>query len=574
PALVVAAWLGYKFIAGSRASGVAAEWAKARAVQLTRQPGEELFPNLAPDGQSFLYVSAAAGNRDIYAQVIGESSARNLTADSPAHDTHPAFSPDGKTIAFRSERAGGGIFLMDANGANVRQLADFGFHPAWSPDGRELLCTVESIVTPGDRSLAQHKLWAIDLATGNRRIISTEDIAQPQWSPRGKRLAYWGSSPNTNRDLWTVTEGGAPVAVTSDAATDWNPVWSPDGRYLYFSSDRAGHMELWRVAIDEASGRTSGDIETVPAPAAFSQQAPNFSRDGRRLIYTAKARTRKNIQRLNFDPATGTVNGSPVRITRDDEWITEPHLSPDDKWLVCGSSDEPQEDLFILRSDGTGERRKLTNDPAKDREPNWSPDGKQIAFHSNQSGAWEIWMVDADGGNRRQITFTGQENAFVPFWSPDGAQLAYTTRRGLPFVLDIARPWWEQSPQPIISPGAEETFLAAAWSPDGKLLAGPWQPRGLRSRLGAYSFEARQFTPLTTGRGLFPVWLNDNRRILYVDAGRLLISDPVTGQEREVLSLLPHRITSVAITRDNRSLYISVEENEADIWLLDRQSGF
>ncbi len=568
--LAVAAGLVYKFfLAGN--SSARSPWAAARTIQLTRQPGEDLFPNLAPDGQSFLYVSSAAGNRDIYRQAIGEQTARNLTQDSAANDTHPAFSPDGKTIAFRSDRAGGGIFLMDVKGENVRQLTDFGFHPAWSPDGRELFCTMESIVTPGDRSLAQHKLWGIDVVTGDRRMISTEDVAQPQWSPNGNRLAYWGSSPNTQRDIWTMAAGGAPVAVTNDGALDWNPVWSPDGRYLYFSSDRAGQMRLWRVAIDEVSGKVLSAVEPVPAPAAFSQQSPGFSRDGRRLIYVAKARTKKNIQRLDFDPVAGVVIGSPVRITRDDEWITEPHLSPDGQWLVCGSSDEPQEDLFILRSDGSGQRRKLTNDPAKDREPNWSPDGKQIAFHSNQSGAWEIWMINADGSNRRQITFTAQENAFVPFWSPDGTRLAYTTRRGLPFILDLARPWWEQTPQAIVSPGAQETFLPAAWSPDGRQLAGPWQPRGLRSRLGAYSFQTRSFTPLTNGRGLFPVWLNDNRRVLYVEAGKLLLSDPVTQQEREVFSLLPHRISSVAVTRDNRGLYISVEENEADIWLLDRQ---
>lgn len=571
--LAVTAGLVYKFIVARNSATVASPWLAARPMQLTRQPGEELFPSLSPDGQTVVYAGQSAGNWDIYRQVVGESSARNLTQHFPENDTHPAFSPDGEWIAFRSERGGGGIFVMNASGEAIRQVTDFGSHPAWSPDGRQFLCTEESIITPGDRTISARRLWVVEAATGEKRLLSTQDIAQPQWSPHGQRIAYWGSHANSQRDILTMSaQGGTPTPVTNDEALDWNPVWSPDGRHLYFTSDRSGRMQLWRVAIDETSGKVLSAIEPVLSPTADSQQMIAFARDGRRMAYVAAARPKKNLHRLAFDPKQGVAVAAPVRLAQDPQWLTDSDLSPDGQWLVCASTEGQQENLFIVRSDGSGERRKLTNDPVKDREPSWSPDGKQIAFHSNQSGAWEVWLINADGSGRRQLTYTAQENAMVPVWSPDGRRIVYTTRHGLPYSIEIARPWWEQTPQPIGSAVTRQAFLPAAWSPDGMQLAGPWQAVANGPFVvGAYSFKKQRFTPLTDGRGIYPIWLNDNRRILFIRAGKIFLSDPATRQARLIYSAAPYRINSFALSHDNRSIYFSPEENAADLWVLNRQ---
>src|SRR5207249_10563572 len=110
-----------------------------RSSDLTDLPGPEYFPSLSPDGKSLIYVSRASGNWDIYLQRVGGRNPTNLTKGSTADDTQPAFSPDGERIVFRSEREGGGIYLMGATGESARRLSDFGYNPVWSPDGERVL---------------------------------------------------------------------------------------------------------------------------------------------------------------------------------------------------------------------------------------------------------------------------------------------------------------------------------------------------------------------------------------------------------------------------------------------------
>src|SRR4029077_12940754 len=155
-------------------------------------------PSLAPDGRTFVYVSKASGNADIYLKRVDGRNAINLTKDSPADDTMPAFSPDGSQIAFRSELAGGGIFLMGATGESVRRLTDFGYDPAWSPDGKEILVATEGVSSPETRR-SKSEVWRVEVATGARRLVLRGDAVQPSWSPHGRRIVYWGVPTGTGR---------------------------------------------------------------------------------------------------------------------------------------------------------------------------------------------------------------------------------------------------------------------------------------------------------------------------------------------------------------------------------------
>ena len=123
------------------------------------------------------------------------------------------------------------------------------------------------------------------MASGKKRLLRETDGVQPRWSPHGDRIAYWAIDRSGHRDVWTMTaNGGNPVPVTKDPYVDWSPTWSPDGNYLYFASDRGGGMNLWRVPINEKSGRVLGPPEAVTTPSTYSGQLA-FSRDGRQLLY-------------------------------------------------------------------------------------------------------------------------------------------------------------------------------------------------------------------------------------------------------------------------------------------------
>src|SRR5439155_3052568 len=461
----------------------------AAFTQLTDQAGQELFPSLSPDGKSLVYASSASGNLDIYLQRVGGRNPQNLTKDSSADDTQPAFSPDGEYIAFRSEREGGGMCVSGATGESVKRLTDFGYNPVWSPDGKEILCATLGIVQPSGRSAIFSQLWSVNVATGERRLVTKGDAVQPHWSPHGSRIAYWGLHQGGWRDIWTIPgRGGEPVAVTNDAAVDWNPVWSPDGKYLYFASDRGGSMNFWRVAREEASGKVLGSAESVTTPSSYSEHL-SFSRDGRRMAYVQTI-SRANLQQVGFDPARETVVGEPVWITQGSRRASSPNLSPNGEWLAFGFQGEKQEDIYVSRRDGTG-LRQLTDDIYKDRTPRWSPDGKRIAFYSDRSGRYEIWLISPDGSRLEQHTYTSGPNPIYPAWSPDGTRLAYNIEVSSPFILEVGKPWKEQSPQalpPMSDPPGR--FTAWSWSPDGQRLAG-WRQRAegaSTSKIVLYSF--------------------------------------------------------------------------------------
>lgn len=361
--------------------------------------------------------------------------------------------------------------------------------------------------------------------------------------------------------------GGEPVDVTNDEHLDWNPVWSLDGKYLYFLSDRAGGMKLFRVAVDEESGKASGEIERVPTPEGYVIRHLSFARNGD-LAYAALVQ-RKTLHKVAFDPARGALAGEPRQLATDSLSLDDPDISPDGQWIACRNLQEGQENIMLLRSDGAGEPRLLTNDAYKDRGPRWSPDGRRLAFYSNRSGAWEIWTIKNDGGDKQRLTFTEGANVYFPLWSPDGARLIYTRHGGVPFVIDVDRPLHERQPQPLFSPDKEEMiFWPRDWSVDGQKLAGGWRSKlNGQPVIGLYSFPSRRFAPLALS-GAALAWLNDNRRLLFRQNEKIFLADSRTRKHHQVFNPFPHRIPQFVLSRDNRWLYYSLEQTEADIWLM------
>jgi len=537
-------------------------------VALTDQPGRETFPSLSPAGDFFVYVKEDGGDLDIFWQRLGGGNPVNLTADSPVDDTQPAISPDGAQIAFRSERDGGGLFVMGATGESVRRLTDAGYNPAWSPDGRRIAFATEGVDGPGMRATVS-EVWWVDVATGARRRLAAGDAVEPSWSPDGRRIAYWGVPAGSGRRaLWTVEAAGgaaAPVPVVDDKAMSWSPAWSPDGEYLYFASDRGGSMGLWRVPIDAGSGRVRGAPQSVPAPAA-SSALPSFGRDPHRLLFASQD-VRANLMRAPFDPLRLTAAGPLTPVTQGSRPVRTAEVSPDGRWIVYDTA-APQEDLFLVRADG-GQARPLTDDRFKDRLPRWSADGRRILFYSDRGGKYDAWAVRPEDGALEQLTAVPRDAVFDPVASADGRRLFFSLGFRGPFEVDLGQPLAARVPRPFATGEGRAQFVVTSWSADGRRLAG-------FDEAGRIVLCAAAAVPGTPGHcatlpehGNRVTWLHRGGALLFLRDGALFALDGPGAAARPALAPPPHaRFTGFSLAPDDRALYLVEASDEGDIGML------
>jgi len=510
--------------------------------KLTSQPGVEWFPSLSPDGKWVVYSGSGSGSRQIYLQSVSGQTPLDLSRDTTVDDDQPAFSPDGEQIAFRSSRDGGGIFVMGRTGESVKRITHMGFHPSWSPDGTHLAFTSENVELYPQNSVGQSGLWIVNVTTGEVRLLYEGDAVLASWSPHDQRIAYTHRLGNpTQSAIWTIrVSGGTPKPVINERATNWNPVWSPNGRYLYFSSDRRGSMNLWRVPIDEASGETRGEPEAITAPAPYLAH-PSLSADGKHITFTSALVT-ANIQRLALNPS-GAARDEPVWVTTGSLRWSNPEPSPDGTWVAMYSLVQPE----------------------GHRMPHWSPDGNWVACFSTRSGGIELWKIRPDGSDLQQLTEGG---AGYLAWAPDGSRIV--TVGGVEnraFIFDPNRPWKQQSLEHLPPPDPPSSrFLVNDWSPDGKHLVGAAEaPIG---GVLTYSLEFHQYERLTDF-GEWPVWLPDSRRVLFVANGKnFYIVDSGSKQVHKVFSVARDVIGPPRLTRDGKTAYFSRRVTESDIWLL------
>jgi serine/threonine protein kinase/Tol biopolymer transport system component len=541
--------------------------------RLTDLEGRESFPSLSPDGKSLLFVKKSEdGNADIYLQRVGGGNPQNLTADSPTDDTQPAFSPDGQQIVFRSEREGGGLFVMGATGESARRLTEFGYNPAWSPDGHRIVFATEGVARPLERKIVS-QLWTLDLATNQRRLLAAGDAVQPSWSPHGQRIAYWGlPKGSARRVLWTApAKGGPALPVIDDEHVNWNPVWSPDGRDLYFVSDRSGSMNVWRVAVDESSGKVKG----APEPVTTSSQSTgllSLSRDGRRIVY-ATDEGKSNLERRPFDPVTHEMKGKAFAVTQGSRDVRSAAVSPDGQWIAFDIY-TPQEDLFLVKTDGTGQRQ-LINDAAKDRIPRWLPDGERILFYSNRGGSYGAWTIRMDGSGLQPLPHGTPDALYTPTPSPDGRRFVASLGNHSSALIDPSQPL-DRRLQAMPAPGDGQVFAAFSWSPDGAFLAGTVeQASDSHSIPGVvlYELAAGRYERLTD-MGSLPVWLHDGHTLLYVHEGKVYQYDRVSKESRLLLEPPSNSMfTSLAVGPDDRALYAVRTSDEGDIWMITLSEG-
>ena len=433
-------------------------FAAAREAKLVR------YPDFHEGKVAFTYLG------DIWLSDADGKNVRRLTVHK-ARDVTPRFSPDGKTIAFSSDREGNmDVYVIPTEGGAVRRLTGHSADEAvldWTPDGKGILFAGQR----GEDFMG--KLYVVPLAGGLPRDAGPDMGVAGSFSPDGTKLAINRKSQSYWRKYYrgayqsdvTVMDIAAKTfkdVTRFDGLDSW-PMWGRDG-YIYFVSDREGGglTNIYRVR------ETGGDAEPVTHFRAGDVRFPAISGDGKTIVFE------HDFGISLLDVPGRTVKPIPLEIAAEtQETLTEFRdfnstvddydLAPDGRRIVLSVHGE----VFSVPTDEEGgDLRQLTEGAARDRDLQYSPDGKSVAYVSDQSGREEIHVMAADGsGPARKLTdIDALKSAVV--WSPDSKSIAFTTSDRKLYTIAAdgknLRELASSSYGPIGSP---------AWSPDGKMLA-------------------------------------------------------------------------------------------------------
>ncbi len=537
-------------------------------VQLTNLPGMQTDPFISPDGRMLLFVARDGLDLDIFLQRVGGENAINLTADSPFDDYDPAFSPNGDRIAFRSQREGGGLFVMGATGESPRRVSAEGFAPAWSPDGMQLVYTTEDVEGPYIRSTVA-KLWILDLASRQRRLLTDHDAVGPVYAPNGKFVAFWAAIAGV-RDIFVIPVGGGPPQpVTQDTATDWNPLWSPDGRTLYFISDRSGSPDLWRIPVDLDTGKVIGGMRPVTAGVTRIDQA-TITSDGKVISFMAPL-LMSSIEKCPFDPQLGQITGKKETAYASTSVLIQFDVSPDGKRLTFRTG-APREDLVVMNLDGTG-RRRLMDDTYRDRGPRWTPDGQWIMFYSNRGGFYDEWRIRPNGTDVHRLTATTGDDVTFLVPSPGGNLLAGSVSSGSGqslILFELDRPISEINTPLSVPDGTLLDFSPLRFSPDARWLAGSSSYMVAvydlkdKSLIAVHAPDGGELLVSQDG-GLD--WIDENRLLTWDEKrDKAFICDVKTGNTKVLEGL--EGPCDIRVIEGGHALVVNRLRKESDIWML------
>ncbi len=498
-------------------------------------------PAWSPDGKWIAFFAYRDGGYDLWAIAPDGSNQHKLTVG-PFDDREPAWSHDGTRIAFASDRGSPlgssyNIWVLDVGSGEVRRITNDPSEnrmPSWSPDDSEIAF---SSTREGG-----HSVWIARLAGGTERKGSTADgvIEAPSWGPGGQIVYHLGPDPRSQLEM-----DGKPL-TGSENAFAFRVSWLSPTEFYYVSdgkirkrSTTGGDTQTIEfkatLPVNPAHyTRRKRDFDSTTPRQALGIVRPVLSADGKKVAFAAVG-----------DIYVMTVGGKPENITNDKYLDTDPAWSPDGSELVY-SSDKGGKLLELWIHDfTTGQDRQLTHLTTQPQGAAWSPDGKRIAFF-DVDGMWRaasLSVVDVATGKVTKIhdTLFGPG---IPTWSPDSKRVALAMvspysksfREGTNQILTVSASGGDDkwfSPVPNLSIDSRGG-CGPVWSPDGNKMAAIYE-----GQLAVWPVS-RTGEPLGPPRHLTaeiahsPSWAGDSEHILYQSNDKLKTIDIETGEVRDV----------------------------------------
>ena len=222
-------------------------------------------PSWSPDGKRIAFMSDRDGNYEIYVMDADGGNPQNLT-NSPHYDSSPSWSPDGKRIAFASDREKTplifDIYVMDADGSDPQKLTENPMDdtdPSWSPDGKRIVFRARRDGHFENKFAITYEIYVMDVDGRNQQRLTEnrKNDWSPSWSPDGERIAFASDRKGEfeNFEIYVMdVDGGNQQRLTNNRVWDMDPSWSPDGKRIAFASDRKGEFENFEIYVMDVDG--------------------------------------------------------------------------------------------------------------------------------------------------------------------------------------------------------------------------------------------------------------------------------------------------------------------------------
>ena len=386
-----------------------------------------------------------------------------------ARDVYGRFSPDGKWIAFSSDRAGNlDVFVMPANGGAAKQLTNHSADDTvlgWSADSRAVIFSSNR----GEDFMPQ--LYLVSTEGGMPWRAGTDMGVQASYSPDGKRLAYnqkgqvywrkyYRGAYQTDIMVMDVAAKKFTQVTDFDGEDSW-PMWGHDG-FIYFVSDRDGNglTNIWRVSDN------GGKADRVTSFKAGDVRWPAISSDGRVIVFEHDfgiwkldvSSKRATPITLNIDAETADNLSETLTFnSQADDY----DLAPSSRRVAVSMHGE----IFTAPVD-EGDLKQITDGPARDRSMQYSPDGKWLAYVSDQSGREELWIAAIDGSTPAQKLTDIDALKQGYNWSPDSKEIVFASSDDKLRKLGVATKQVVE-----LDTSRYGGFGLPVWSPDGKWIA-------------------------------------------------------------------------------------------------------
>ncbi len=459
----------------------------------TKQPGKPTAsaqsyftePAFAPDRKEIAFVSGG----DIWTVPTNGGMAALLVSHS-ANEARPLYAPDGRQLAFISSRTGNGdIYLLTlATGELKRLTFDDGLDQldGWSRDGRWIYFSSTSRDIGG-----LNDLYRVSTSGGTPMLVSADRYTNEFFSapsPDGNSLAFtargiasgqwWrkGHSHIDESEVWLLRsfDGGTGTyerITEAGGAKEMWPMWSADGRSLFYVSDRAdarnenGAQNIWTATPGRSDPRRLSNF------TAGRVLWPSISYDGREIVFE------HNFRIWKLDTESGKTNevtitrrgasaGPAIEHLRLSDQIAEMQLSPDGKKVAFVVRGE----VFAASATDGGDAARVSNSPAEEYQLAWAPDSRRLAYVSDRDGVPHLFLYDFNSNLETQLSRDGADDS-TPRFSPDGKLLAFVRGAKELRVLDMA----DKKERVVVTGFFERPPLIAdrpfVWSPDSKWLA-------------------------------------------------------------------------------------------------------